>query len=58
MLIMFGVGLGALTVMSVLAGVMLGEKVVPGGRRLSPVVGGMLLVLAVLWLIHPAGLPV
>jgi predicted metal-binding membrane protein len=58
MLIMFGVGLGALTVMSVLAGVMLLEKAVPGGRRLSSVVGGMLLVLAVLWLIHPAGLPV
>ena len=43
--------------MSVLAGVMLLEKVVPGGRRLSPVVGRMLLVLAVLWLIDPAGLP-
>jgi predicted metal-binding membrane protein len=44
--------------MSVLASVMLLEKVVPGGRRLSPVVGHMLLVLAVLWLIDPAGLPV
>jgi predicted metal-binding membrane protein len=58
MLIMFGVGLGALPVMSVLAGVMLGEKVVPGGRHLSPIVGGLLLGLAVLWLLHPAGLPV
>jgi hypothetical protein len=44
--------------MSVLAGVLLGQKVVPGGRHLSPVVGGMLLVLAGLWLIHPARLPV
>jgi predicted metal-binding membrane protein len=58
MLIMFGVGVGALTVMSVLAGVMLLEKVVPGGQRLTPVVGGILLLLAALWLAHPPGLPV
>ena len=58
MLVMFGVGVGALTVMGVLAGVMVLEKVVPGGQRLTPVVGGLLLLLAALWLVHPAGLPV
>ncbi len=58
MLIMFGVGVGALTVMSVLAGVMVLEKVAPGGQRLTLVVGAILLLLAAIWLIHPAGLPV
>ncbi len=44
MLIMFGVGIGALTIMAVLAGVMLIEKAVPGGHRLGPPIGvGLLL---------------
>src|SRR5215472_11527213 len=36
MLIMFGIGIGALAVMGLLAGVMLVEKVAPGGHRLGP----------------------
>jgi len=55
---MFGVGVGALAVMGLLAGVMLLEKVVPGGHRLGPAIGVALLLLAVLWAVHPAGLPV
>jgi predicted metal-binding membrane protein len=58
MLIMFGVGVGALTVMGLLAGVMLIEKAIPGGHRLSPAIGVALLLLAMLWVVHPAGLPV
>jgi predicted metal-binding membrane protein len=57
MLIMFGVGVGALTVMGLLAGVMLIEKVTPGGRRLGPAIGAALLLLSALWAIHPAALP-
>ncbi len=57
MLIMFGVGVGALAVMGLLAGVMLLEKAVPGGHRLGPAIGVALLLLAVLWAVHPAGLP-
>lgn len=57
MLIMFGVGVGALTVMGLLAGVMLLEKVAPGGNRLSPLIGVALLLLSVLWMLHPAGMP-
>jgi predicted metal-binding membrane protein len=57
MLIMFGVGVGALAVMGLLAGVMLVEKVAPGGHRLGPPIGVALLLLSMLWAIHPAGLP-
>jgi hypothetical protein len=32
------------------------EKAVPGGRRIIPAVGIVLLLLAVLWLLHPAWL--
>lgn len=56
MLLMFGVGVGSIIWMAVLAGVMVAEKVMPGGRWLSPVVGVAALLLAALWLAHPAGL--
>ncbi len=56
MLLMFGVGVGSLAWMLVLTGVMIAEKVIPGGRWLSPVVGIASLLLAALWLAHPAGL--
>jgi predicted metal-binding membrane protein len=55
MLLMFGVGIASFVWMAVLTAVMLVEKVVPGGRWLSPVVGGALL-LAALWIAHPAEL--
>ena len=42
--------------MAVLTGVMVIEKTYPGGQRLSRVCGILLLVLAVLWLVHPAWL--
>lgn len=58
MLVMFGVGVGNLAWMAALAGVMTIEKAVPGGRRLSPVVGIVMLLLAVLWVVHPAWLVV
>jgi predicted metal-binding membrane protein len=57
MLVMFGVGVGALTIMGLLAGVMLLEKVMPGGHRLSPALGMALLLLAIVWVAHPGGLP-
>ena len=56
MLVMFGVGIGSLAWMAVLAGVMTIEKAVPGGRRIGPWVGIALLLLAALWLAHPAWL--
>jgi len=56
MLVMFGLGVGSLASMAVLTGVMVVEKTFPGGRRLSPVIGIALLLLAVLWLAHPAWL--
>ena len=34
---------------------MLVEKAVPGGRWLSPLVGILLLVLAVIWITQPGG---
>jgi predicted metal-binding membrane protein len=43
--------------MAVLAGVMVIEKAVPGGQRLSPLLGATLLGLAALWLVHPNWLP-
>ncbi|HEX6797216.1 MAG TPA: DUF2182 domain-containing protein [Ktedonobacterales bacterium] len=56
MLVMFGIGIGSLVWMGVLTGVMVVEKAVPGGKRAIPVVGVALLLLAVLWLLHPAWL--
>jgi predicted metal-binding membrane protein len=56
MLVMFGVGVGSLAWMAVLAGVMVVEKTVRGGRWLSPVVGIALVLLAAVWLIQPAWL--
>ena len=56
MLVMFGVGVGNLAGMAALTGVMVIEKTVPGGKRLSPLVGIVLLLLGVLWLAHPAWL--
>ena len=56
MLVMFGLGVGSLVSMAVLTGVMVVEKTFPGGRHLSPVIGIALLLLAILWLAHPAWL--
>jgi predicted metal-binding membrane protein len=50
---MFGIGSGGVLWMAGLAAVMLVEKAVPGGRWLSPVVGGLLLLLAVAWITQP-----
>jgi predicted metal-binding membrane protein len=57
MLIMFGLGEGSLLSMALLALVMVTEKAFSGGRRLSPVIGIILLGLAALWLAHPTWLP-
>jgi predicted metal-binding membrane protein len=56
MLVMFGVGMGSIVWMAVLTGVMVIEKAYPGGQRLSPLLGIVLLLLAALWLVHPAWL--
>ncbi|HEU5441911.1 MAG TPA: DUF2182 domain-containing protein [Ktedonobacterales bacterium] len=56
MLVMFGVGVGSLAWMAGLAGVMVIERAIPGGRRIVPFVGVALLVLAVIWCLHPAWL--
>jgi predicted metal-binding membrane protein len=56
MLVMFGIGVGSLLLMAVLTGVMVIEKTYPGGQRLSPVIGIILLGLSALWLAHPAWL--
>jgi predicted metal-binding membrane protein len=56
MLVMFGIGVGSLLLMTVLTGVMVVEKTYPGGQRLSPVIGIILLGLSALWLAHPAWL--
>jgi predicted metal-binding membrane protein len=56
MLVMFGVGVGGLAWMVALAGVMTIEKAVPGGRRIGPLVGVALLLLAALWLAQPLGI--
>ncbi len=53
MLVMFGIGMGSLVPMAVLTGVMVVEKTYPGGQRLSPVIGIILLGLSALWLAHP-----
>ena len=56
MLVMFGVGVGNLAAMAALTGVMVIEKTMPGGKRLSPFIGIMLLLFGVLWLAHPVWL--
>jgi hypothetical protein len=43
--------------MGLLAGVMLIEKVAPGGQRLSPLIGLALLLLAGVWAVNPGALP-
>jgi predicted metal-binding membrane protein len=53
MLVMFGIGSGGVLWMAGLAAVMLVEKAVPGGRWLSPLVGGLLLLLAIVWIMQP-----
>lgn len=58
MLVMFGLGVGSLVSMAALTGVMVVEKTYPGGQRLSPVIGFVLLLLAVLWLVHPIWLSI
>ena len=58
MLVMFGLGVNSLVLMALLAEVMVVEKTFPGGRRLSAVIGGVLLGLAVVWLVHPAWLSI
>src|SRR5438552_17167393 len=58
MLVMFGLGVSSLVSMALLTGVMVMEKTFPGGRRLSPIIGVVLLLLALLWLVHPVWLPV
>jgi predicted metal-binding membrane protein len=58
MLVMFGIGVGSLIWMGILTGVMVMEKAIPGGSRISPAVGVVLLLLALLWLVHPAWLQI
>jgi predicted metal-binding membrane protein len=53
MLAMFGVGVGNLAGMAAVTCVMVIEKAVPGGKRLSPLVGIALLLLGMVWLAHP-----
>ncbi|HEY6540293.1 MAG TPA: DUF2182 domain-containing protein, partial [Ktedonobacteraceae bacterium] len=53
MLVMFGVGVGNLAGMAALTGAMVIEKAIPGGKRLSPFIGIILLLLGLLWLAHP-----
>jgi predicted metal-binding membrane protein len=57
MLTMFAVGVGSLTWMAGLTGVMLIEKTTPWGRRLVPLVGAALLVWGALVLWQPGWLP-
>jgi len=56
MLVMFGVGVGNLAGMAALTGAMVIEKTMPGGKRLSPLIGIILLLLGLLWLVHPVWL--
>ena len=56
MLVMFGVGVGSLAAMVALTGAMVIEKTMPGGKRLSPFIGIALLLLGLLWFVHPAWL--
>lgn len=57
MLVMFGIGMGSLGWMATLAALMVIEKNWQGARRLTPAVGVVLLLLAAVWLAHPAWLP-
>jgi predicted metal-binding membrane protein len=63
MLVMFGLGVGSLVWMAMLAGVIVVEKTFPGGQRLRPVIGIILLGLSALWLsggnthVHVAAAP-
>ena len=57
MLVMFAAGVSNLVWMAALTAVMVYEKVGRAGRRLTPVVGVVLLVWGVLVLAHPAWLP-
>ncbi len=56
MLVMFGVGVGSIVWMAILTGFMVVEKTYPGGQRLRPLMGIVLLLLAALWLVHPTWL--
>lgn len=56
MLVMCGVGIASLTGMAALTGVMVIEKAIPGGQRLRSAIGIACLVLAALWVAHPAQL--
>ena len=56
MLIMFGIGVGSIVWMASLTGMMVVEKTYTGGQRLSYLLGIILLLLAALWLVHPAWL--
>jgi len=56
MLVMFGLGVGSMVSMAALTGVMVVEKTYPSGQRLRPVIGIVLLLLAVVWFVHPAWL--
>jgi len=53
---MFGFGVGSIVWMAVLTGLVVVEKTYPGGQRLKPLLGIVLLLLAALWLVHPAWL--
>ncbi len=53
MLVLFAVGVGSIVWMTVLGAVMLVEKTVRGGERIAPVVGAVLLALAVPLLVLP-----
>lgn len=57
MLTMFAVGVGSLTWMAGLTGVMLIEKTSRNGRKLVPVIGGVLLIWGALILLQPGWLP-
>jgi predicted metal-binding membrane protein len=54
MLVMFGLGVVSLVSMALLTAVIVVEKTLPATRRLSPIIGGALLGLAVLWVVYPA----
>ena len=57
MLTMFAVGVGSLVWMTALTGVMVIEKTMPWGRRLTPAVGALLVTWGVLVCIQPGWLP-
>jgi predicted metal-binding membrane protein len=56
MLIMFGIGVGSIVWMASLTGMMVVEKTYPSGQRISHLLGIILLLMAALWLVHPAWL--